>query len=57
LFGPPGEKDGGGDFGGTEVAEADQDVRPKKRLDFITGDFNKGHHDGGMALSYLANIG
>ena len=56
-FGPPGEKDGGGNCGGTEEAEADQDVCPRRRLDNIAGIFNKGDHDGGMALSHLANIG
>jgi len=56
-FGPPGEKDGGGNCGGTEEAEADGDVHPRRRLDVIAGNFNKGDHDGGMALSYLADIG
>ena len=55
--GPPGEKDGGGDCGGAEEAEADRDVRPRRRLDVIASDFNEGDNDGGMALSYLANIG
>jgi hypothetical protein len=56
-FGPLGEKDGGGNCGGTEEAEADGDVHPRRRLDVIAGNFNKGDHDGGMALSYLADIG
>jgi hypothetical protein len=56
-FGPPGEKDGGWNCGGTEEAEADWDVRPRRRLDVIAGNFNEGDHDGGMALSHLADIG
>jgi hypothetical protein len=56
-FGPPGEKDGGGDCGGAEEVEADRDVCPRRRLDVIASNVNVGDNDGGMALSYLANIG
>ena len=37
--------------------EADLDVCPRRRLDVIAGNFNKGDQNGAMALSYLANIG